>query len=265
MSVFKDLLEDIAQTNGLREVNTYVKVVTGLGALILCLLSQSYIAPLFIAVLLSGAILFLARIDARTYGTLFIVPIWFAAMSVAVIILLSGGNEVYWSWNPFSLLSLSITQESLNKGIFVFCRVIGGMSALLFIAFTTPMTDLFVVMKQCRIPGAVIDFAMIIYRTIFLIMGQLVQTYQAQVMRVGYGSSVRECIRSFATMCGSVFIASWESGEDLVRAMDARCYDGKFAMLGKTHSVDISSVVVVGLFFLVSSAIVVLTQNSTLL
>jgi cobalt/nickel transport system permease protein len=265
MSIFEELLEDIAQTNGLREVNTYVKIVTGLGALILCLLSQSYIAPLFIAALLSGAILFLARIDARTYGELFIVPFSFAVMSVAVIILLSGGNEIYWSWNPFSFLSLSITQESLNKGIYVFCRVIGGMSALLFIALTTPMTDLFVVMKQCRIPAAVIDFAMIIYRTIFLIMDQLIQTYQAQVMRVGYGSSVRESIQSFATMCGSAFIASWESGEDLIQAMDARCYDGKFATLGKTHSVDASSVVVVGLFILISSVTVVVTQNSTLL
>jgi cobalt/nickel transport system permease protein len=265
MSIFEELLEDIAQTNGLREVNTYVKIVTGLGALILCLLSQSYIAPLFIAALLSGAILFLARIDARTYGELFIVPFSFAVMSVAVIILLSGGNEIYWSWNAFSFLSLSITQESLNKGIYVFCRVIGGMSALLFIALTTPMTDLFVVMKQCRIPAAVIDFAMIIYRTIFLIMDQLIQTYQAQVMRVGYGSSVRESIQSFATMCGSTFIASWESGEDLIQAMDARCYDGKFATLGKTHSVDASSVVVVGLFILISSVTVVVTQNSTLL
>jgi cobalt/nickel transport system permease protein len=260
--MYEELLEDIAQTNGLREVNTYVKLIAGLGALLLCLLSQSYIAPLFIAVLLSVAILVLARIDARTYGELFFVPIWFAAMSVAVIILLSGGNEIYWSWNPLSWLSFSITRESLNEGIFVFCRVIGGMSALIFIALTTPMTDLFVVMRQFHIPEVVLDLAMIIYRTIFIIMDQLVQTHQAQVMRMGY-TSLRESVVSFSTLCGSVFIASWESGEDLVRAMDARCYNGKFAMLGKTRSVDISSVVVVGSFLLVSSAIVVLTQNST--
>jgi cobalt/nickel transport system permease protein len=266
MSLFEEILEDIAQTNGLREVNTHVKIVTGLGALILCLLSQSYIAPLFIAALLSGAILFLARIDARTYGELFIVPFSFAVMSIAVIILLTGGgNEIYWSWSPFSWLSLSITQESLNRGIYIICRVIGGTSALIFIALTIPMTDLFVVMKQCRIPAAVIDFAMIIYRTIFLILNHVMQTYQAQIMRVGYGLSVRNTIQSFATMCGSGFVASWESGEDLIRAMDARCYDGKFATLGKTDSVHISSVVVVGLFFLISSAVIVITQNSTLL
>ncbi len=220
--MYEKFLEDIAQANGLREVNTYVKLVAGLGAIILCLLSTSFIAPLFIAVLLTGAIILLARVDVRTYAELFIVPFWFAAMSVIVIILLSGGSEVYWSWTPFSWLSISISRESLNEGMFVFCRVIGGMAALIFIALTTPMTDLFIVMRRCRVPEVVLDLVMMIYRAIFMIMHLLVLTYQAQVMRLGY-SSFRESIESFATLCGSVFIASWDAGEDLVRAMDARC------------------------------------------
>ena len=64
--MYEELLEDIAQANGLREVNTYVKLVVALGAIILCLVSTSYIAPLFIAVLLSCAIILLARVDIRT-------------------------------------------------------------------------------------------------------------------------------------------------------------------------------------------------------
>jgi len=262
--MYEEFLEDIAQTNGLREVNTYLKLVVGLGTILLCLLSTSYIAPLFIASVLSGAILILARIDVRTYGELFIVPFSFAIMSVAVIILLSGGNEIYWSWNPLSWFSLSITRESINEGFFVFCRVIGGMSALIFIAVTTPMTDLFLVMRQCRIPEVVLDLAMIIYRSIFMIMDQLVQTYQAQVMRLGYGS-FRESIQSFATLCGSVFIGSWDAGEDLIRAMDARCYSGKFAVLGKTRPVELSSVLAVAAFLIMSSLVVIFSRNSTLL
>ncbi len=258
--MYEKFLEDIAQANGLREVNTYVKLVAGLGAIILCLLSTSFIAPLFIAVLLTGAIILLARVDVRTYAELFIVPFWFAAMSVIVIILLSGGSEVYWSWTPFSWLSISISAESLNEGIFVFCRVIGGMAALIFIALTTPMTDLFIVMRRCRVPEVVLDLVMMIYRAIFMIMHLLVLTYQAQVMRLGY-SSFRESIESFATLCGSVFIASWDAGEDLVRAMDARCYAGKFAMLGETGPVNGYSLAAVGLFLLASSVIVVITRD----
>ena len=262
--MYEEFLEDIAQTNGLREVNTYLKLLAGLGAIFLCLLSQSYIGPLFIAIVLSVTILSLAKIDARTYGGLFILPFTFAIMSVAVIVLISGGEETFWSWNPLPWLSLAVTQESLNEGFFVFCRVIGGMSALIFIALTTPMTDLFVVMRQCHVPEVVLDLAMMIYRSIFMIMDQLVQIYHAQVMRLGYGS-FRESIQSFSTLCGAVFIGSWSAGEDLIRAMDARCYDGKFAVLGETRPLEALPVLTVALFLGLSMLLVFLARDLTIM
>ncbi len=262
--MYEELLENIAQGNGLREVNASLKLAAALGALLLCLASTGYLAPLAIAVILSLAILLLARVDARTYVGLFIGPFLFALMSVSVIILLSGGPDPYWSWTPLPWLSFSITTESINEGIFVLCRVIGGMSALIFIAVTTPMTDLFVVMRSWRIPEAFLDLAMIIYRIIFMIMDQLVQTYQAQSMRLGY-SSFRESIRSFSTLCGSVFIASWDAGEDLVRAMDARCSTGRFAMLGENRPVEAKPLLAVIAFLVLSSVIVALTGHITVI
>jgi len=261
--MYEELLEDIAQTNGLREVNTYLKLLTGLGAILLCLLSTSYLPPLFITAVLSLAILVLSRIDPKTYGELFIVPLWFAVMGVMAILLLSGGGDVYWSWSPFSWFSLSITSESINESFFVFCRVIGGMSALIFIALTTPMTDLFIVMKQCRIPEVVVDLAMMIYRSIFIVMDHLVQTYHAQLMRLGYGS-FRESINSFATLSGAVFIASWEAGEDFIRAMDARCYSGKFAVLGENRPIEVLPALAVAGFLIISSLVVIISGGSTL-
>lgn len=262
--MYEELLEDIAQTNGLREVNTYLKLAAGLGAILLCLLSTGFAAPLFIAVLLAGAVIVLARVDIRTYVSLFLVPFWFAVMGIIVIVLLSGGSGMFWSWTPLPWLSFSITRDSINEGFFIFCRVIGGMSALIFIALTTPMTDLFIVMRQVRIPEAVLDLAMIIYRSIFSIMDQLVQTYQAQVMRLGY-SSFRESVNSFGTLCGSVFIASWNAGEDFIRAMDARCYEGRFATIGETRPVEAAPLVTVTAFLVISAIVVMITRNNTLL
>ncbi|PKL57653.1 MAG: cobalt ECF transporter T component CbiQ, partial [Methanomicrobiales archaeon HGW-Methanomicrobiales-5] len=214
--MFEELLEDIAQKNGLREVNAYLKLAAGLGAILLCLLSTSYIAPLFIALVLTGTILILARVDIRTYAELFVVPFWFAIMSVACIILISGGQDIFWRWDILPSISLSVTRDSINQGVFIFCRVIGGMSAMCFIALTTPMTDIFIVLRQCRVPEVVVDLMMIIYRTIFILMDQVMQVYQAQVMRLGY-STWKESVFSFASLCGSAFIASWDSGEDLIR------------------------------------------------
>jgi cobalt/nickel transport system permease protein len=262
--MFEELLEDIAQKNGLREINTYLKLSTGLGAILLCLLSSSYLPPLFIAVVLSCAILFLARVNVWTYAELFILPLWFAGMSACSIVLISGGNGVFWQWTILPDFSFSITRDSLNLGILVFCRVVGGMSALCFISLTTPMTDIFIAFRQCRVPDAVIDLMMIIYRTIFFLMDQVIQIYQAQVMRLGY-SRYQESIRSFAMLCGAAFIASWDAGDDLVRAMDARCYDGKFALLGENRPLEMIPFLTVAVFLVLSAAVVTLSGNITLL
>ena len=262
--MFEELLEDIAQKNGLREVNPYLKLFTGLGAILLCLVSTSYIPPLFIALVLTGSILFLARVDAKTYAELFIVPLWFAVMSVAGIILISGGQDIFWRWDILPSFSLSITRESINQGVFVFCRVIGGMSAICFISLTTPMTDIFIVFRQCRIPEIVIDLMMIIYRTIFIILDQVLQIYHAQVMRLGY-STWHESIHSFASLCGAAFIASWNSGEDLIRAMDARCYDGKFAIMGETRPVEYMPLFALCAFLFISFAVVIFSEGITLM
>jgi cobalt/nickel transport system permease protein len=262
--MFEELLEDIAQKNGLREVNTYVKLIAGFGAILLCLFSTSYIPPLFIAAVLSGAILFLARVNVKTYAELFILPLWFAFMSVAGIILITGGNEIFWQCDLLPNFSLSVTRESINQGVFVFCRVIGGMSALCFISLTNPMTDIFTAFRQCRVPAVVIDLMMIIYRTIFILMDQAIQIYHAQIMRLGY-TRYRESIHSFATLCGAAFIASWDAGDDLVRAMDARCYDGKFALLGENRPVERMPCLLVVVFLALSAAIVIISGDLTLI
>lgn len=262
--MFEELLEDIAQKNALREVNTYLKLTAGLGALILCLLSSSFIPPFCIAIILTASILFLAKVDARTYAGLFILPLSFAVMSVAGIILITGGQDVFWHCELLPWLSLSVTRESVNQGVYVFCRVLGGMSAMCFIALTTPMTDIFSVFRRLQMPEAVLDLMMIIYRTIFILLDQVVQIYSAQVMRLGY-STYRESIHSFATLCGAAFIASWDAGDDLVRAMDARCYAGKFALLGENRPVERRPCLAVVAFLTLSVVVVLAAGTFTLL
>lgn len=262
--MFEEFLEDIAQKNALRGVNTYLKLAAGLGALLLSLASTGYVSPLFIAIVISGAILVLARIDTYTYMELFAAPVLFAGLSVAAIVLISGGDGAIWSWQPLPWLAFSITPESINKGLFIFCRTLGGMSALLFIALTTPMTDLFVVMRQCRLPAVLVELCMIVYRTIFILLDQLVQRYHAQVMRLGY-STRRESIRSLATLCGAVFITSWNAGEDLVRAREMRCYDGKHVVFGDVRPIELRPALAVTGFLVTAGWITVLTGHITIL
>jgi cobalt/nickel transport system permease protein len=105
---------------------------------------------------------------------------------------------------------------------------------------------------------------MIIYRTIFILIDQVIQIYHAQVMRLGY-STYRESLRSFATLCGAAFIASWDAGEDLIRAMDARCYDGKFALLGESRPVERMPCLAVVIFLALSATVVIVSGSITII
>ena len=85
-----------------------------------------------------------------------------------------------------------------------------------------------------------------------------------RLMRLGY-STWRESIHSFASLCGAAFIASWDAGGDLIRAMDARCYDGKFALLGENRPVERIPVLTVLVFLLLSTAVVIAAGTITII
>jgi cobalt/nickel transport system permease protein len=240
-------LDSIAQQSAYRHINTGTKLLLALGSLILCLLSPSPVLPLLSGILLSLVLIFPGRTSPFLYGELLLGPGIFAIMSVVVLLFMLGGGEVIWRFNPVPWINLTITTGSLRQSILVVCRVFGCSIALFFIALTTPMTDLFNSMKRIGIPIELIDLMMIIYRYIFIVSAQAAEIWQAQIMRLGYSRPV-EAVRSFSMLSGMLFISSWNAGEDLIHAMDCRCYNGIFPSLDIAEPVQMRSLIPVLLY-----------------
>jgi len=235
-------LDSVAQQSAFRHIHPGTKLILAFGSLIICLISPSLVIPLISGIVLSLVLLVPGRISPRLYGALLLGPAVFAIMSVIVLLLMLGGGDVIWRFNPVQWINLTITTGSLSQSTLVLFRVFGCSISLFFIALTTPMTDLFNGMKRIGIPVELIDLMMIIYRYVFIIYAQAVEIWQAQVMRLGYNRP-REAIRSFSMLCGMLFISSWIAGEDLVRAMDCRCYNGVFPSLDLAEPVQMRSLV----------------------
>ena len=232
-----EVLEDFAQTNNLRETSPGLKLFIGLASILLCVSSPGPVAPLLVAASMSAAVLALAKIPARFYAKLLLVPVSFAAMSIVVILFITGGGAVLLEVPG---LPLAITADGANLALLLLARVFGGMCSLYFIALTTPMTEIFDLLRKLRVPAVLIDLAMLTYRFIFILIEEAGQIYRSQVMRLGY-SRFRESVQSFGMLAGALFIRTWESGEALVLAMDARCYDGKLGIPGKTRPISLSA------------------------
>jgi len=183
---------------------------------------------------MSAAILLLAKIPARFYARLLLIPVSFAVMSIVVILFITGSGTVIIE---FPGLPLAVTTDGANLATLVLARVFGGMCSLYFIALTTPMTEVFDLLHRLRVPTVLIDLAMLTYRFIFILIDEAGEIYRSQVMRLGYGR-FRESVNSLGMLAGALFIRTWESGEALVMAMDARCYDGVLAVPEENQAVS---------------------------
>jgi len=245
--MFEELLDNIAQNSTFRHIHPGTKVILGLGSLLICLVSPAPVVPLVSGVILSLVLLIPARVSPLVYGELLLAPALFTALSIIVLVFLLGGGDVIWRFNPVPWINLTITTGAVRESTVVLCRVFGCSIALFFIALTTPVTDLFNGMKRIGIPVELIDLMMIMYRYIFITYDQAREIWRAQVMRLGY-SRAGESIRSLSLLCGMLFISSWNAGEDLIRAMDCRCYDGIFPSLDIAEPVRMQSLIPVLLY-----------------
>jgi len=260
--MYFETLEDIAQTSAIRTVAPSIKWLLGLGAILLSVSSTSIIAPLLIAVSMSLVTIFIAKTSAKFYGYLLMIPVGFAIFSVVVIMFIRISGDILWTLPIGSFFTLTLSTGGIDEGLLVLARVFGGMCSLFFVALTIPFTESFVLAKKCRIPDFLIELTMFIYRSIFILLERASTIYTTQVMRLGY-SSPHEAINSFGMMAGSLFISSLEAGEHLSMAMDARCYDGKFAMLEAYPDFSFKALGFVTLYLFGMGVIVVLTAGWT--
>ncbi|GAB6285560.1 MAG: cobalt ECF transporter T component CbiQ [Methanoregula sp.] len=229
----EQILDVYAQTNALRDVDTRLKLLIGVCAIIIGVASQSPAAPFFIAVSMAFITVALAKIPIRLYASLITIPVSFAIFSAIIILLMSGGGEPIFTFF-FAGYPIGATTASANLALLVVMRTFGGMCSLYFIALTTPITEIFSVMHTLRFPRGLIDLSMLIYHFIFVLIGETISIHTAQVLRHGY-DTFRNSVQSFAMLGAMVFIRAWQQGEDLVIAMDARCYDGKLELADESR------------------------------
>src|SRR5664280_146290 len=121
-----DLLDDYAHSNALRDTSTRLKLLLGLGAILLCVSSATPIAPLFIAITMSLITVMLAKIPGRFYSKLLFLPLSFSLLSAAVVAFTHGGGDQLFALNVFGI-DLGIREEGANLALLLIARTFGGM------------------------------------------------------------------------------------------------------------------------------------------
>ncbi|MCZ0863373.1 cobalt ECF transporter T component CbiQ [Methanocorpusculum sp. CW153] len=239
----------------LRYVPAWLKLVLCGAAIVIAVMSPLPYVPLFVAAVMIGAAFVLARVSLHLYASLLMIPVMFAGTGALVILLITGGGEVLLDVAVIGPMHLAVTTESVSLAVLVLSRTFAGMCSLYFLALTTPMTSLFAVLQRLRFPQEFVDLAMLIYRYIFVFVGEAISIHNAQVMRGGY-YSLRSWISSFAMLASMLFIRTWDRGESIFLSMDSRCYDGCMVLPEEESRATLRAVVSVVVFL--SAAVVLL-------
>lgn len=203
--MFENTLDGYAHSNGLRNVNTYFKMLFAILTMLMSVISTSPVVPLFIFFIMTYLIIFKAKIPSKFYLKFISIPIIFALITVIYMALFFGmGNPIL----NLGIFNLSVTADGFDLGFLVFARMLGGFSCLVFLALTTPMTEIFAVLEDIKIPQIVLELAMLMYRYIFVFLDEAINMYHAQETRLGY-SSLKKSFKSMGMLGSNLFIRTW--------------------------------------------------------
>ncbi len=234
MSIFEDTLDYYASHNKLTDDNLYYKTIFALSIIIINLFANSPIMPFLIFVLCSIIIIWKAEIPKDFYLTFMLVPVSFAFITLIFMAFFFGYGAHIWELGIFSW---GITADGLNRGVLVFFKVLGGVSALAFLILTTPVNRVFALFYDVHLPNIFIDLATLMYRYIFLFLDVTATMYNSQRTRLGY-TSYKSWMSCLGSLAGMVFIRTWEQGEISYKALASRGYDGELKMVKRNEHIS---------------------------
>lgn len=95
------------------------------------------------------------------------------------------GSSVFVLWSrPYG--SVYVTETGLRTAAALFMRAAACLSAVSFVMFTTPVAELFQVMKRLRVPALALELMLITYRFLFILTETAHDLYTAQMARGGH-------------------------------------------------------------------------------
>jgi cobalt/nickel transport system permease protein len=253
------ILDDYAILSPLRSKNNWLKLaIVGFGILA-GVSSSSPLVPFTIALCMSFATINFGKIPAKFYFKILAVPAGFVLVSIVIIAFFFGDGGNLFEFDVFGY-TLGVSSQGLNMALLILARTIGGMSCLFFLSLTTPMIELFSVLKTAKLPDSFVEISMMMYRYIFVFLDVAMGIKYAQTVRLGY-HDFKTSFRSMVMLGANLFIRSWEQGEKLYLSMNSRCYDGKLIMYDEKRPVKMPELLLTGVYFAIVLTVFYFTRG----
>lgn len=216
------LIDRSAQTNRWRQVAAIEKVALSLGMMILALCSTSWLVQGQVLL----AIVLLLRLGAWIGLHDMLVS---AAVPAGFIFASTLAQIVTLDFDYFRpVVDLSLTM--VEPAVFIGLRSLACVAALLFLALTTPLTDILRLLRRMGLGAEVSDIALMMFRFVWLTLDCLESGRQSQVNRLGYGG-YRRTIHSIGMLMANLLPRVLGRAQRLEAGLAARGYSGELRFI----------------------------------
>ncbi|HJV36761.1 cobalt ECF transporter T component CbiQ [Geomonas sp.] len=216
-----------AASHPLTGMDPRLKLLSALALLVMVISSRTTSFPLLVSVLSLGVCISLG-ISAKTLLLRFSEPLFIALTVLALKVFFAGHTPLF----SLQIASFQLTahREGLMEGVGIASRIMGGVSLLAVVGFSTPFTELMAALSWLKVPQVLIEISLFAWRYLFLLLEEAQVVYQAQKNRLGY-VGCRRGLSSFGTLAGVLVIKAFDNSQSVTTAMMQRGYDGQMPML----------------------------------
>ncbi|MEM7113955.1 MAG: cobalt ECF transporter T component CbiQ [Chloroflexota bacterium] len=230
------IIDRYAYNNRLTKVGPAYKFGLAVLVIALCLVLNE----IWVGVLVVGWMFYLgvyhAGLPARTFGRLLIAEGSFLLLtSVGVAVSVSvGPSPLPWQM-VIGPLTFSSSPEALALMLLLLTRALGATAAMNFLALTTPLMDILVVLRRLRVPETLIDVMVVMYRFIFVLLDTLERMVTAQGSRLGYQTGYWRSMQNAGQLGARLFLNAMARSQRLETAVSARGFNNNLTVLQPTY------------------------------
>lgn len=250
----KTFSEHVGTNHHLKKIDARVKLVVVLALLLMVVSCREISFPLVIA---AGCFLLclMMKVPPRVILLRIAEPLVLAVMVVLLKFLFTGNLTMF----SLNVLGFELTghKDGLIDGIKIAGRILGGVSLVVLLGFSTPFSELMAGLSWMRVPRQFIEIMMFAYRYIFVFLEDGITIYNAQKNRLGY-TGIKNGLKSFGTLTGSLVLRSFEQSQKTSEAMVQRGYTGDMPFL-KNRPFRASELTLAALFIIIMGSIWIIT------
>lgn len=238
-------IDKFAYISGLRKTNPMEKFIFSMGVMVISVLTTSMATSLIIVMLMGSITIIKGKVPIKYYGELMLIPLTFLViglLTISINVVKSDTSVLF----KFTILGVNLgcTKESIQLSLNTFAKAMASVSCLYFLALTTPMFEVLMVLKKFKVPSLFIELMSLIYRFIFTLLDTANTIFISQNCRLGY-SNLRGGYNSLGSLIASLFITSYKKSKDVYIAMESRCYNGEIRVIEEEYPFSKTNVILI--------------------